>query len=244
MKMKMQIQSLNNRKIWAIVPAAGSGSRFSKTELKQYQRIQDQTVLEHTVNRLNQLPLAGCVLAIGEQDDFAHQLNFENAENIHFCLGGVERVHSVLNALIYLSDLAEPNDIILVHDAARPCVTVECLYDLVNTVSKVATSAILAIPVRDTLKRVVHQQSIQQTVSREQLWQAQTPQASSLIKLKTAIETALKNDIVITDEASALEFMGEIVQVVQGRSDNLKITYPDDLELARLILNAQHGKTA
>ncbi len=244
MKMKMQKPSLNNRKIWAIVPAAGSGSRFSKTELKQYQRIQDLTVLEHTVNRLNQLPLAGCVLAVSEQDDVARQLNFEKNDNIHFCSGGRERVDSVLNALIYLSDIAAPDDIVLVHDAARPCVTVECLNDLVYTVTHLATSAILAIPVRDTLKRVVQQQEIQQTVSREYLWQAQTPQASSLSQLKNAIETALKNDVVITDEASALEFMGEIVQVVQGRSDNLKITYPDDLELARLILNAQHGKTA
>ena len=140
--------------------------------------------------------------------------------------------------------LETAGDIVLVHDAARPCVTVECLNNLVYTVTHLATSAILAIPVRDTLKRVVQQQEIQQTVSREYLWQAQTPQASSLSQLKNAIEIALKNDVVITDEASALEFMGEIVQVVQGRSDNLKITYPDDLELARLILNAQHGKTA
>lgn len=235
----MQTLSLNNRKIWAIVPAAGAGSRFSKTELKQYQRIQDKTVLEHTVNRLNQLPLAGCVLAISEQDDVAQTLKFEKTENIHFCHGGAERVHSVLNALIYLNKIAASEDIVLVHDAARPCVTLACLNDLVNTVINSTSSAILAIPVRDTLKRIVNNHDIQQTVSREQLWQAQTPQASCLEKLKNAIETALKNNIVITDEASALEYIGESVQVVQGRSDNIKITYPDDLELARLILTAQ-----
>lgn len=244
MKTVMQTPHHHNLKIWAIIPAAGSGSRFSKTELKQYQRIQDKTVLEHTVNRLNQVALAGCVLAIGEQDDVAQTLKFENTENIHFCLGGAERVHSVLNALIYLSKIAAPEDIVLVHDAARPCVTTTCLNDLVSAVINSASSAILAIPVRDTLKRVVNNHDIEQTVSREQLWQAQTPQASRLGKLKNAIETALKNDIVITDEASALEYIGESVQVVQGRSDNIKITYPDDLELARLILAAQQDTIA
>ena len=89
----------------AVVPAAGSGSRFSKTELKQYQYIQNHTVLEHTVNRLNSLDLAGCVLAIGEQDHFAKTLSFQQKDKLHFCLGGAERVHSVLNALIYLSEI-------------------------------------------------------------------------------------------------------------------------------------------
>ncbi|MDM1764738.1 MULTISPECIES: 2-C-methyl-D-erythritol 4-phosphate cytidylyltransferase [unclassified Acinetobacter] len=236
MKMKSH---LNNRKLWAIIPAAGSGSRFSKTELKQYQLIQNKTVLEHTVNRLMQLPLAGCVLAIGEQDDVAQTLAFEQKDKIHFCLGGAERVNSVLNALLYLTEIAEPEDVVLVHDAARPCVTLDCLNQLLNVVKQTESSAILAVPVRDTLKRVAKNHEIDKTVSREQLWQAQTPQMSTIAQLKQAIEHALKNQCVITDEASALEFIGQTVQVVQGRSDNIKITYPDDLELARLILMAQ-----
>src|SRR5690606_40564006 len=91
-------------KLWAIIPAAGSGSRFSKTELKQYQMIQEQTVLEHTVARLNQLPLAGYVLAIGVQDNVAKTLPLSRLDKAHFCLGGAERVNSVLNALEYLSE--------------------------------------------------------------------------------------------------------------------------------------------
>ncbi|QER39572.1 2-C-methyl-D-erythritol 4-phosphate cytidylyltransferase [Acinetobacter suaedae] len=226
-------------KLWAVVPAAGSGSRFSKTELKQYQYIQNQTVLEHTVNRLHTLDLEGCVLAIGEQDNFAQTLSFQHQDKMHFCLGGSERVHSVLNALIYLSNIADENDWVLVHDAARPCVTSTCLQDLVCSAIEADKNSILAIPVRDTLKRVEAENQIEKTVSRNFLWQAQTPQMAKLKDLKHAIEVALANQVVITDEASALEHIGQPVQVVQGRSDNIKITYKDDLELARLILQSQ-----
>jgi 2-C-methyl-D-erythritol 4-phosphate cytidylyltransferase len=226
-------------KLWAVIPAAGTGSRFSKTELKQYQYIQDATVLEHTVRRLTELPLSGYVLAIGAQDTFASTLSFQDKHKAHFCHGGAERVHSVLNALNYLLQIASEDDWVLVHDAARPCVTLDCLNALVKNTIESNQSAILAIPVRDTLKLVNKEQQIDKTVSREFLWQAQTPQISKIGTLKKAIEEALKNNLNITDEASALESMGEHVQVVMGRSDNIKITYPDDLELARLILQSQ-----
>ncbi|UUS66395.1 MULTISPECIES: 2-C-methyl-D-erythritol 4-phosphate cytidylyltransferase [unclassified Acinetobacter] len=228
-----------NLKLWAIIPAAGSGSRFSKTELKQYQNIAGLTVLEHTVARLNQLPLTGYVLAIGEQDNIAQTLALANQDKAHFCLGGAERVHSVLNALQYLSRIANDDDWVFVHDAARPCVSQLSLEDLVQSAVDSEQSAILAIPVRDTLKRVETAPLISTTVNRSTLWQAQTPQIAKLGVLKNAIEQALAAGATITDEASALEFVGEQVNVVQGRSDNIKITYPDDLELARLILASQ-----
>ena len=237
--MKTSSLHLNNRKLWAVIPAAGSGSRFSKTALKQYQQIDTKTVLEHTVERLSQLPLSGYVLAIGAEDDVAQKLAFQDIEKAHFCQGGKERVHSVYNGLQYLTQIANPEDLVFVHDAARPCVTLDCLERLVMTAIEQQCSAILAIPVRDTLKRVQTADDIEKTVSREQLWQAQTPQISTLATLKNALGKALEDDIVITDEASALEYVGEKVKVVQGRSDNIKITYPDDLELAKLILKAQ-----
>ncbi len=230
---------ISQTKLWAVIPAAGSGSRFSKTELKQYQYIQNTTVLEHTVRRISQLPLSGYVLAIGTQDTFAQTLAFQNIDKAHFCIGGAERVHSVLNALNHLLTFANENDWVLVHDAARPCVTFDCLNTLVEQAIESNHSAILAIPVRDTLKQVEANNHINKTVTRDSLWQAQTPQISKIGKLKKAIEYALENNIAITDEASALEYMGETVQVVMGRSDNIKITYPDDLELARLILQSQ-----
>lgn len=235
--MKMMLQP--HHKLWAIIPAAGSGSRFSKTELKQYQMIQGQTVLEHTVARLNQLPLTGYVLATSEKDDVAQTLAFSNIEKAHFCLGGQERVHSVLNALEYLSSIASDDDWVFVHDAARPCVSLDCLENLVNTAIEQNQAAILAIPVRDTLKRVVVGTEIQATVDRSTLWQAQTPQMAQLGILKKAIQQALVDGATITDEASALEHIGEKVSVVAGRSDNIKITYAEDLDLAKLILSAQ-----
>lgn len=225
-------------KLWAIIPAAGSGSRFSKTELKQYQVLQGKTVLEHTISRLNTLPLSGYVLAIGQQDTFARTLDFAEKQKAHFCFGGGERVDSVYNALCYLSQIANEQDWVFVHDAARPCVSVDCLDALLKAAIDADSSAILAIPVRDTLKQV-DSINIQKTVSREALWQAQTPQLARLGRLKTAIEQALAANILITDEASALEYVGEKVQVVMGRSDNIKITYPDDLVLADLILQSQ-----
>ena len=234
-----QLKHQLHPKLWVILPAAGSGSRFSKTELKQYQMIQERTVLEHTVARLNQLPLAGYVLAIGVQDNVAKTLPFSRLEKAHFCLGGAERVNSVLNALNYLSQIASEDDWVLVHDAARPCVSQDCLQQLVNTAITKDRAAILAIPVRDTLKRVVTNFDIEETVDRSMLWQAQTPQMAKLGVLKRALEQALQDGATITDEASALEHIGEQVSVVQGRSDNIKITYPDDLELAKLILQAQ-----
>ena len=238
----LQHQPPRHPKLWAVIPAAGSGSRFSRTELKQYQYIQDQTVLAHSIARLNHLPLAGYVLAIGQADDVAQNLNLAEKEKAHFCVGGAERVDSVLNALHYLSEIAHADDWVLVHDAARPCVTAACLEQLYQTALATDQSAILAIPVRDTLKKVSQGTKIETTVSRDQLWQAQTPQIAKLDVLKTAIESALKQQLTITDEASALEAAGQIVNVVHGRSDNIKITYPDDLELARLILaSQQHG---
>lgn len=239
MKTVQELQQQMHHKVWAVIPAAGSGSRFSKTELKQYQMIQGQTVLQHTVSRLNDLPLSGYVLAISEDDSVAKTLNLTQPDKAHFCLGGAERVNSVLNALNYLSQIASPDDLVFVHDAARPCVSSNCLNRLVNTAIQENCSAILAIPVRDTLKFVEQDHNIDKTVSRDYLWQAQTPQISRLGILKSAIEQALQNGVNITDEASALEYVGETVKVVQSRSDNIKITYADDLELAKLILSWQ-----
>ncbi|WP_353173161.1 2-C-methyl-D-erythritol 4-phosphate cytidylyltransferase [Acinetobacter rudis] len=236
---KMTIPHQKQTKLWAVIPAAGSGRRFSATDLKQYQIIQNKTVLEHSIERLSVLPLAGYVLAIAADDDVAQNLALVQKEKAHFCQGGAERVYSVLNALNYLSKIASDEDWVLVHDAARPCVSPSCLETLYQQAIEHQQSAILAIPVRDTLKRVVQAPQITETVSREQLWQAQTPQIAQLGLLKSALEQAIADQVLITDEASALEHIQAPVQVITGRADNIKITYPSDLDLARLILQAQ-----
>lgn len=229
-------------KLWAVVPVAGTGSRFSHQHLKQYMQINGQTVLHHSLTALLHLPLAGYVLAKSAQDNYLTTLTLPQQHLAHVCIGGAERVDSVLSALYYLREhLANDEDWVLVHDAARPCVQAEQLLTLYQTACHTGKSAILAVPVRDTLKKATLNQQIERTVSREQMWQAQTPQLAKLATLINAIETALKNGITITDEASALEHCSEPVHLVAGRADNLKITYPEDLELARLILTAQQN---
>lgn len=225
--------------LWVVMPCAGSGKRFSSTQLKQYQIIAGKTVLEHSIMALATLQADGYVLAIAENDTLIHQLTLP--QHTHFCLGGAERVNSVLNGLYYLIQHcgASPDDWVLVHDAARPCVHSGDLKRLYEHCITQQQSAILAVPVRDTLKKSNTYQDIDKTVEREQLWQAQTPQMAKLGVLIYAIEQALLQNIVITDEASALEYIGEKVHLVQGRLDNLKITYADDLKLAELILLAR-----
>lgn len=115
----MSTMKMARPKLWAVIPAAGSGQRFSKTDLKQYQKILGKTVLEHSVNALYQLSLSGCVIAISTLDTFAEKLEF--AHPVQFCQGGKERMDSVFAALKYLERHADANDYILVHDAARPC---------------------------------------------------------------------------------------------------------------------------
>ena len=228
----------SSHKLWAVIPAAGQGQRFSATELKQYQTILGQTVLAHSVAALNSLPLEGYVLAISENDTLAKKLKLSHPDKAHFCFGGRERVDSVLAALQYLSQFANPNDWVMVHDAARPCVSAACLKKLYDHAIQANSAAILATPVRDTLKRGFAS-SIAHTVSRDDLWQAQTPQMARLGQLKTAIERALQQHKKLTDEASALEAIDENVLLVTGRQDNFKITYPEDLALAELILKSR-----
>lgn len=233
------MKNKQSEKLWAVIPSAGSGKRFSSTELKQYQMIAGQTVLEHSLNALASLNIEGYVLAIAQNDSIIHQLKLP--KQTYFCQGGAERVNSVLNGLYHLKQhcQASDDDWVLVHDAARPCVYYDDLCRLYEYCRTTQQSAILAMPVRDTLKKANHHQVITNTVQREQLWQAQTPQMAKLGRLIHAIEYALNQGLIITDEASALEYIGEPVHLVQGRLDNLKITYADDLKLAELILFAR-----
>lgn len=227
----------NIAKLWAVIPAAGSGKRFSATELKQYQTILEQTVLEHTITALMQLPLAACVVAISAQDTFAKSLNFP--QQVEFCIGGKERMDSVLAGLNYLQNRAQDDDYVLVHDAARPCLHPKQIQQMIEFCQSGEVAAILAVPVRDTLKKSTDTQYIEKTVNREQLWQAQTPQIVKYKILKTALEQAIEQGLVVTDEASALEYLNIPVQLIAGRADNIKITYPEDLDLAKLILTAR-----
>ncbi|WP_410211741.1 2-C-methyl-D-erythritol 4-phosphate cytidylyltransferase [Aquirhabdus sp.] len=224
--------------LWAVVPAAGSGRRFGSEIPKQYLILQDQPIMLHSINRLFALPLAGCVIAIAAGDTQAQTLDYQSLDRIQFVVGGAERMDSVLAGLEYLKDKAAVDDWILVHDVARPCITPTSLRRLVNELHDHEIGGILATPVRDTLKQV-QDHNILATIPRDNLWQAQTPQMFRFGVLYDALIAAKKQGLQVTDEASAIELAGLSVKIVEGRMDNIKITYADDLALADVILQAQ-----
>ena len=224
---------------WAVVPAAGSGRRFGGPTPKQYLLLHGQPVMLHSIDRLCRfLPLSACVVAISDGDQHAAQLPYASPDKVRFVIGGAERMDSVLAGLRALQVEADPQDWVLVHDVARPCITQNSLSKLRQTLKDDPVGGLLAVPVRDTLKRGLNGQ-IEHTVSREHLWQCQTPQMFRYGLLLAALEDAVAQQRLVTDEASAMELAGHTVRLVEGRSDNIKITYTDDLALASAILAAE-----
>lgn len=224
---------------WFIVPAAGSGRRMGLEKPKQYLQIQNKTILDHSLSRLLAVKqLAGIVLALDAEDTEFSQSQYAQHEKIVCVVGGKERADSVLAGLAYLQDKVADDDWVLVHDAARPCIRPDEIEQLQTQLKDDAVGGILAVPVADTLKRV-EVNSILQTVDRSALWQAQTPQMFRYGVLYQSLNTALQKQQTITDEASAVELAGLTAKIVQGRSDNIKITRPADLELAEFILQKQ-----
>lgn len=224
---------------WVVVPAAGVGARMGASFPKQYLSLLNQTVIEHTLTRLLSVPsVAGVYVAIGAQDNFWNQLLIASHPAIRRVEGAAERAGSVLNALVALSEIAKPDDWILVHDAARPCVKVKDIETLINQVANHPVGGILGVPVSDTLKNV-QGNSILSTTDRSNLWQAQTPQLFRLGLLRDCLQQAVAEGKTITDEASALEQFGYQPLMVKGSSTNLKITYPEDLAIASFLLQQE-----
>jgi 2-C-methyl-D-erythritol 4-phosphate cytidylyltransferase len=222
-----------------VVPAAGIGKRMKTDCPKQYLHIAGKTIIEHTLTNLLEHSQVQCVIVVLHPNDtlFA-QLPIASHPCIEVVEGGQERCDSVLAGLNYLSDNEEW---VLVHDAARPCFTATDLSALLQLAKQGGVGGILATPVRDTMKRAfdvnVNGQSIvKHTESREHLWHALTPQFFKLATLKKALNTATVQKINITDEASAVELLGEKVLLVEGSASNIKITQPEDLLLAEFYL--------
>ena len=215
----------------AIVPAAGIGSRMAADRPKQYLALAGSTVLEQTLTRLlAHAAIGDIIVATAEHDTWFTQLPLATHPRIQRVLGGRERADSVLNALALVN-----TDWVLVHDAARPCLHQADL-DAVLTAGRQTQGAILASRVRDTMKRGDGQGAIAKSVSRDELWHALTPQCFNTQHLRQALTDALAAGITITDEASAMEWAGFTPQLVEGRSDNIKITRPEDLGLASFFL--------
>jgi len=222
---------------WAVIPAAGVGSRMQADRPKQYLPLLGETVIETTLQRLlSHARISGGVVAISSDDGWWPALSVDVDKPLWVADGGTERCHSVRNALRCLSAQAEDDDWVLVHDAARPCLRTEDVDELIRCCETHPVGGLLAVPVKDTLKRADAAQTVLETVDRNRLWQAQTPQMFRLGALRDALQQALDANALVTDEASAMERAGHAPLLVEGHADNLKITHPEDLALAALYL--------
>ncbi|RIZ65897.1 MAG: 2-C-methyl-D-erythritol 4-phosphate cytidylyltransferase [Methylococcales bacterium] len=229
----------NSIKYWAVVPAAGVGKRMNADRPKQYLPLLDKTVIEHTLMRLLKADVFSAVaVAISEEDPYWPELDIASYEKVITAAGGKERADSVLSALKAIRTLASDDDWVLVHDAARPCITSTDIIHLINSLKTDEVGGILALSSHDTLKNV-QGDFIVETLDRRHIWRALTPQMFRYGLLKSALEAAEGNPA-ITDEASALELKGLQPKIVEGRPDNIKITRPEDLALAQFYMEHQN----
>jgi 2-C-methyl-D-erythritol 4-phosphate cytidylyltransferase len=223
---------------YAIVPAAGSGSRFGSEKPKQYLDLLGRPLIFHTLKALTACPDIERVWVVLAPDDpwwprFDWSELGPKLETVR--CGGATRAESVSNGLRAAAMVAADDDWILVHDAARPCLSAAMLDALFAELADDPVGGILAVPVADTIKRADPEQRVAATEPRDGLWQAQTPQMFRYGQL----EKSLKNEMAVTDEAGAIEAMGLKPKLVRGDSTNLKVTYPADLALAAMILRAR-----
>ena len=226
-------------KFWAVVPAAGVGKRMNADRPKQYLELVDKTVIEHTLLRLLSAEVFTAVaVAISKEDPYWPELEVAKHEKIITADGGKERADSVLSALKSIRSLAADEDWVLVHDAARPCITATDIKLLIETLRDDEVGGILALSSHDTLKDV-QGKNILGTLDRSHIWRALTPQMFKYGSLKNALEIAEGNPA-ITDDASALELQGLQPKIVEGRPDNIKITRPEDLALAQFYMEHQN----
>lgn len=233
--------------IWAIMPAAGVGSRMGAAIPKQYIDVAGKTILEHSVEALlAAVDIQQLVICLSKGDARFNALNVEY-DNISTAIGGATRADSVLNGLKALDAVANEQDWVLVHDAARPCVSAQILHSMVDVLvgQNAAVGGILALPAKDTLKLSASQNNecgrdinvVVKTLDRRSIWQAQTPQMFRYGILKHSLEHCIEHKFEATDEASALEFYGHSVQLILGSASNIKVTTQEDLDLVEFILS-------
>ena len=224
-----------------IIPAAGIGKRFGSDVAKQYLKLNGQYILDLTLNLfLDSSEFDKIVLAISPQDECYKLLKAISHEKLIVIDGGEQRQFSVNNALRYLYDNGLPFQTgILVHDSVRPCLADSDLKKLIEFYRKTQCACFLAEPVSDSLKRIDPEKMVTESVSRDNLVRAQTPQLSSFEVLKNALSKVTKGGVEVTDEVGALTECDVKVAAVLSEHPNPKITRPKDLELVEQILAAQ-----
>ena len=218
----------------ALVPAAGFGARMGIELPKQYLDLAGQPMIWHAISTLCASPdikTVFVVLAPGDEYFARYDWSHCAGKLAPLYCGGETRAESVANGL--LASELESDDWVLVHDAARPCLSAQLLTRMITELRDDPVGGILAVPVADTLKRADAQQRIACTEPREGLWQAQTPQMFRA----GLLSEALARSSTVTDDASAIEALGLQPKLVASDSSNFKVTYPQDIELAELLLN-------
>jgi len=224
---------------WAVLPAAGTGSRMGSEVPKQYLEVAGATIFEHSLQALLREPrIRGAVVALQSGDQRAALCPLMADDRVRSVQGAQARSGSVMAALNDLAPLAQSGDWVLVHDAARPCLSAADLAALIDRVIDSGTGGILAERMVDTVKQASADGRVQATLDRSGLWRAQTPQMFRLGELRDALARAIAARSDVTDEASAMEMAGHPVQLVAATGCNLKVTVPADL--AQAAWHLQH----
>jgi 2-C-methyl-D-erythritol 4-phosphate cytidylyltransferase len=222
--------------LWCVVPAAGRGSRFGGAIPKQYLTLHAKPLLLLTLERLAAHPrVSGLMVAIAADDHRWPGISVCGNKPVATAIGGTLRSDSVLAGLRALRGKVRDDDFVLVHDAARPCVIAADIDRLID-LGMAAGGALLAAPLRDTLKRADASNRVDVTEPRERLWRALTPQLFRLGELVAALESARAAGVEATDEAMAMERAGHRPLLVEGAESNIKITTRADLALAEFLI--------
>ena len=226
--------------ILAVVPAAGVGRRMGGSLPKQYMDLLGVPVIVRTLRRITSHPrIQKTVVVLAPNDVWFPKCREQLVDHYVTVEGGKERRSSVLAGIELLTEEYSAESWVIVHDAARPCVREKDIDALLGSLVDSRVGGILAAPVEDTLKGCDKDRNILKTIQRENVWKAFTPQMFRLGLLRDALRFSISADLLVTDEAQAIEAFGETPQVVLGHSDNIKITKPDDLKLAGAILTMQ-----
>jgi 2-C-methyl-D-erythritol 4-phosphate cytidylyltransferase len=224
---------------WLVMPAAGSARRFGHPIPKQYAPLCGRTVIEWALAPFLADPrCAGVVVAIAAADSYWPRIA-PRLPAIEVAPGGKERSDSVRSALLALAARARDADWVLVHDAARPCLSAADRDRLLQELAGHAVGGLLATPAADTLKRATHDQHVAMTLDRTDLWRALTPQMFRYGRLCAALDAAKAASRSPSDEAQALEWLGEHPGLIEGSAANLKVTSLSDLALAEALLAAR-----
>lgn len=225
-------------RIWAVVPAAGTGSRMNSALPKQYLELAGKPVICHVLEAFDRHPrVSGTVIALAEGDDNWAAIEPALNKPLYRVTGGATRMQSVVSGLTWLIGHTGPEDWVMVHDAARPCLTHGDLDRLIDTLSGHPVGGLLGVRIADTVKRVNADGGVTETLDRSHLWRAFTPQMFRLGMLHEALTDAAAHDCEVTDEAAGMERMGYTPLMVEGRPDNIKITHAHDLAIAEFYLN-------